>query len=123
MKENDPVFANCPPSILRVCKELFSGDMDSMIHYAKEYAAGSRKDLGRTFREIIGTRNREKFWNRVRELEMNQDPDCVVINGDSLADWSRALDQCKKGRKIKVQIGGRIIGTLVPEVIYRKDFQ
>ena len=106
---------NIPKTMENVCQKLFDGDFGAMVCYAKAYKEGERRNLGVEFRAIVGSRNRENFWRRVRELGETNDPECITIDGDSIRDLAKAFILCKQGVEIKIQLEGKIIGTLYPE--------
>ena len=107
-------YKNVPKTVENVCQKLFQGDFAAMYEYAKAYKEGLRRNLGIEFRAIVGSRNRENFWRRVRELGEASDPESITIDGDSIRDLSRAFALCKQGVEIKIQLGGKVIGTLKP---------
>ena len=107
---------NIPKTMENVCQKLFNGDFNAMICYAKAYKEGERRNLGVDFRAIVGSRNRENFWRRVRELGETNDPECITIDGDSIRDLAKAFVLCKQGVEIKIQLDGKVIGTLKPEL-------
>lgn len=107
---------NIPRTIEDVCNTLFNGDFYAMVCYAKAYKEGERRDLGSAFRAIVGSRNRENFWRRVRQLGETNDPECETIDGDSIQDLARAFKLCKQGVEIKIHLEGKIIGILKPEL-------
>jgi len=92
---------NIPRTIEDVCNTLFNGDFYAMVCYAKAYKEGERRDLGSAFRAIVGSRNRENFWRRVRQLGETNDPECETIDGDSIQDLARALNYASREWKSK----------------------
>ena len=108
--------------MLAVCRECFDNDWPKMLQFANEYNADETdadvlkvrgETLGEPFRRIIGSRNRDKFWNSVCEREMPFDGD-TIVNGDSLTELQHAYKLCRAGKPVVVQVDGAVIGTLTP---------
>ena len=56
------------PKMQEVCKKCFNGDWQAMLDFARDYTPDARNpdvQLGKRFRDIIGTRNRSTFWRSV----------------------------------------------------------
>lgn len=100
--------------MLDVCNECFGGDWKAMARYAKHYQPTNSKPLGKAFRKLIGTRNRTEFWKQValRNLPVSS---VELVDGNSITGICRAIDLCRQGNSVAISIGGKLIGTLVPE--------
>jgi len=97
----------------QVCTRCFSGDWKQMKEYARRYDPAKNPPLGKTFRDLIGNRNRSEFWREVAKRDVHMATD-EIANGDSLSGMIQAVDLCRQGRSISIVLDGKIIGKLVP---------
>ena len=117
-------MSNPTRTMLTVCQAIFSGDWQAMLRFAERYNPEAKNlgveaknlgvQLGRRFREIIGTRNRSQFWSSVTKCDSPAAADGVVVDGDSLRDVQRAIRLCAEGESVMIELDGKIIGKLIP---------
>jgi hypothetical protein len=103
--------------MLAVCEQCFGGDWQAMLGFARRYNPEKQDrevQLGKRFREIIGTRNRTKFWHAVAVCGDVAASEEVIVDGDSLQEMQRAFRLCADGTTVTIQIDGKIIGRLIP---------
>jgi hypothetical protein len=106
---------NEPTRVMRdVCERCFRGDWQAMLDHARTYDPRNPVDLGKAFRDIIGTRNRTEFWASVTRRLPSAPSDEVAVDGDSVAGMALAVQSCCEGKTVAVQLRGTTIGHLIP---------
>jgi hypothetical protein len=100
--------------MLDVCATCFGGDWVAMQKFARRHNENNKEELGKAFREIIGTRNRTMFWQDVASRESPSSSAEEIVDGDSLDGIKRAIERCRKGKSTLVTLAGRVIGKLIP---------
>jgi hypothetical protein len=105
--------------MLEVCQACFGGDWQAMFRFARNYDPLAKErdvELGKRFRDIVGTRNRSDFWEAVAKCNRPSDAAATVVDGDSLCGMNRAIQLCSEGETVVITVNGKIIGKLIPEI-------
>jgi antitoxin (DNA-binding transcriptional repressor) of toxin-antitoxin stability system len=99
--------------MLQVCAEYFGGDWNAMKAYAEGYDPTRPQSFGKTFRDLVGSRNRTEFWRDVAERDAPK-ASRQVADGDSIAGMKNAIELCRRGTPVAITVEGKVIGTLTP---------
>lgn len=105
-------------TMLKVLKECFDNDWEKMLAYAQNYDPNramldNSVHLGAKFRKIIGSRQRERFWNTVKERETPFSTNEESVDADSLKGILHAIERCQEGEETQLFVNGRLIGKVV----------
>lgn len=99
----------------RVCDECFGGDPARMLDHARRYRtedsfSDSEFHLGKPFRDIVGARNRTKWWARAIDLLEE-----VVAAGASevtTLEIGAALAALQRGETVRLVIDSVVFATV-----------
>jgi hypothetical protein len=110
----------------RVCSEVFGGSRAEMLACARHHLAHGvpSRDLGATFREIVGSRPRGEFWKRaasILEALLRGQPARETVQLSDLEALISALRKVQKYRQKVVVMSGLVeIAAIVPVALLDK---
>jgi hypothetical protein len=104
----------------RTCAEVFGGSRADMLVCARYHVAHGvpNRDLGVTFRRIVGSRPRGEFWKRaasILEALVDEQPSMLTVQLGDAKGMKDAVRRVQKyQQRILVMSDSKAVAALVP---------